>query len=389
MSIAPDLASRLSAPPPERSKVGGVCGLRVVACPGLADRAVNPYTWLVHEPMTRRGCAVSEFSFYRACPADTDVLHIHWPERIFWGRVSRAHPRLSRLYAGRMLRQIDRVRSHGGIVVWTAHNIAPHEPLGESRERIWRAYMAAFCAKVDLVINLTAEAERRCHDAYPELAGAESVVIPHPHYRTAYPARVDTARARDALGIGASDFILAAVGAIRPGKGVLELAQAFLQVAREDERLVIAGACDDTAYLSALVDLAGGSAGRLIVRPHRLSDDEMAAIYSAADLGAFNFKQILNSGSVLLSLSYDVPVCAPELGSLKALSEELGRRWFVPLPQPLSPKGLRETLDVARAERPRRGTSAPLGAYDPESLSARTLAAYRNCLARVAKARRP
>ncbi|MBJ7535374.1 hypothetical protein JDN40_14790 [Rhodomicrobium vannielii ATCC 17100] len=387
MSLTPDSAFELPSPP-HRVKRDCVRALRIVACPGLADRAVNPYTWLIHEPMTSRGCTVAEFSFYRACAADTDVLHIHWPERIFWGRISRIHPVLSRLYARRMLQQMDRVRARGGIVVWTAHNIAPHEPLGDSRERIWRAYMAAFCAKVDLVVNLTAEAERRCLDAYPQLARAKRIVIPHPHYRTAYPPRIDTARARDDLGVATTDFILAAVGAIRPGKGILELAQAFLRIARDDERLLIAGACDDAAYLSALTGLASGSAGRVIVRPHRLSDDEVAVIYSAADLGAFNFKQILNSGSVLLSLSYDVPVLAPQLGSLKALSEELGRRWFVPLPQPLSPERLRETLNVARAERPGRGATAPLDTYDPESISDRTLAAYRDCL-RVTGARKP
>ncbi|MFT4078418.1 hypothetical protein [Rhodomicrobium lacus] len=388
MSLSPDFACGLSSPP-RRIDGSDARAMRIVACPGPADRAVNPYTWLIHEPMTGQGCAVTEFSFYRACPADTDVLHVHWPERIFWGRVSRAHPFLSRLYARRMLQQMDRVKSQGGIVVWTAHNIAPHEPLGEPRDRIWRNYMAAFCSKLDLVINLTAEAERRCLDAYPQLAPVDRIVIPHPHYRTAYPPRVDTARARDALGVGASDFILAAVGAIRPGKGILELARNFLQIARDDEKLLIAGACDDAAYLSALVRLASENAGRLIVRPHRVSDDEMAVIYSAADLGAFNFKHVLNSGSVLLALSYEVPVCAPELGSLKALSEHLGLRWFVPLPQPLSPEGLREALDVARAERPRRGISAPLDAFDPEGISARTLAAYRDYLDRVARALKP
>jgi hypothetical protein len=123
--VAPVTTDGFTAPLP---------ALNIVACPGLSDRANNPYTWLTHEPMSRLGGArISEFSFYRPLPADAQILHVHWPERIFWGRVSGVHPFLSSLFARRMLSAADAIHRRGGFVVWTAHNIMPHESFGVAR----------------------------------------------------------------------------------------------------------------------------------------------------------------------------------------------------------------------------------------------------------------
>ena len=250
-----------------------------------------------------------------------------------------------------MLSAADAVRRRGGFVVWTAHNIAPHEPFDKARSTIWQEYFPAFRGRVDLVVSLSSWAQQELVAAYPDLAGRRHAVIPHPHYRTAYPAPPAQAQARRAFGLPEKKFILLAAGTVRPSKGITELADQFRQVARPDELLVVAGACSDSNMLSELNEVASASRGAVEWRPGHLDDAELPALITAADLSVFNFRTILNSGSLIASLSFDTPVCAPELGSLKELSAMLGPRWFLPMPRPLNPHDLRAVIDRARQGR--------------------------------------
>jgi beta-1,4-mannosyltransferase len=361
-----------------RSEVARLPQLKIVACPGLSDRANNPYTWLIHGPMRDRGGIITEFSFYRPLEAGADILHVHWPERIFWGRISRLHPMLSAAYARRMLAAMDRVRRGGGFVVWTAHNIAPHEPLGPARDATWRRYFDEFRRRVDLVISLSAWAERTLMATYPDLGDRRRAIIAHPHYRTAYPKPPSRSAARAALHLARNAFVVLATGNIRPSKGIAELAERFTRVARSDETLVIAGACDDHDMLVRLKAAVAAGSGSVVLRLGRVPDAQIGTLVSAADLSIYNFRSILNSGSVLLSLSFNTPVCAPELGSLKELSAALGPRWFLPLGQPLSDEGLRAALDCVRSAAKDRHCreAALLDDLDPVAIAAATYAEY-------------
>jgi beta-1,4-mannosyltransferase len=358
------------------TEINSLPRLKIVACPGLRDRG-NPYTWLTHAPMRDYGGVIEEFSFYRSLPSDVDILHIHWPERVFWGRVSRLSPVLSAGYALRMLALMDTVKRRGGFVVWTAHNLTPHEPLGPAREAIWHRYFGKFRERVDLIISLSDWAEHELIAAYPDLADKRRAVIPHPHYRTSYPKPSPREEARAALGLTQERFVVLAAGTVTPSKGVVQLAEQFVRIARPDETFLIAGACGDNQELRRLDNIAATSRGSVALRLGWIPEEQIGTLISMVDLSIFNFRTILNSGSVLLSLSFGTRVCAPELGSLKELSATLGPQWFVPLSQPLTDKGLRTALDQARATAgSTQSGGAPLDAFDPDAIAARIYAEY-------------
>ena len=140
------------------------------------------------------------------------------------------------------------MRRSGGAIVWTSHNLRPHEPLNATHERIWARFFPRFRSMVDLVINLTAESEALVRAAYPDIEGSRFAVISHPHYRTAYPKALALGEARAALGIPGDDFVLCCAGSIRPSKGILEFAEVFSSAKANNERLIIAGECTDEAY---------------------------------------------------------------------------------------------------------------------------------------------
>lgn len=349
--------------------------LRIVASPWLGGRASNTDTWLTHEPMLRLGTAVTEFSFYRPIPADTHILHLHWPKRILRGRLSRLHPLMSAVLARRMLAAADRVRRRGGFVVWTAHNIVPHEPVGQVRDAIWADYLPAFRERVDLVISLSGAAQSELVASYPDLAGRRITVIAPPHYRAARPAPLRPAQAGEACGVPPKKFIALAARTMRPSKSIVELAACFREVARPDELLIIADACDDGETAARMNAIADASEGAVGWRLGRIEDADLPNLIAAADLSLFNPRTILNSGSLILSLSFDTPVCAQQVGSLSELARARGPRWFLPMPRPLEPGALRAVIDRAPAAGEPRPV-APLDAFAPAEIAARLYHQY-------------
>jgi glycosyltransferase involved in cell wall biosynthesis len=354
--------------------------IHVVACPGASARNNNPYTFLTHAPMAALGHLVHEFSFYRPLPREARVLHVHWPECIFWGRAPALHPLVAKIFARRLLAAMDGVRGRGGIAVWTAHNIVPHEPLPAAQERIWRNYFTEFRRRVDLIINLSTWAEVLLLEVYPDLAAKRRVVLPHPHYRSSYPPPPPRPEARRRHGFADGTFVLLAAGTVRPSKGIAELAEAFTRVARPDERLRIEGACENAQLQTRLRAISSLDA-RVELRDRRIDDAEIAGLVSAADLSVFNFTQILNSGSALLAASFGSPVCAPEIASLKELAGELGSDWFFALPSPLTDEGLRQAIDRSRACVLPRQAGPALGNRDPGAIARRLGTEYARALA--------
>lgn len=361
--------------PDTRTAAGGQ--LRVCAWPGPSIRPDNPYTWLVHAPMAELGVRLSEYRRWSLGSLACDVLHVHWPESAFWGRIAGSGLVAKVLCARLVLWQIDRVRSRGGILAWTAHNIEPHMEMDGRTIRIWRRFFRSFCERVDLVLSLTRSAQTQLLDAYPDLRGRVHAVLPHPHYRTAYPPPVPRTTARLRLQLPTTGRILCSLGFMRPNKGLDELIEVFRACAAADDLLVLGGACE-APYLSRLEQLRDGDA-RIRLLPRRLDEETMATILAASDGFVLNHRRILNSGSLLLALSFNQRVLVRAQGSVMELAAEVGRNWVETFDGPLDEETLRRFLDSLDAG---AGPGiVPLDHLEPARIAAATVEQYRLALA--------
>ena len=95
-----------------------------------------------------------------------------------------------------------------------------------------------------------------------------------------------------------------------------------------------------------------------------MPDAEVARTVCAADLMVLPFSQILNSGSALLALSFNVPILVPAQGTLIELAELVGPEWVRTYPDTLTPEILADALQWAAQPRP---TPAPLDHFDWDS----------------------
>jgi glycosyltransferase involved in cell wall biosynthesis len=283
------------------------------------------------------------------------ILHIHWMYafRLPGNRAVASRAAFASSMTFLSLAKLLRYR-----IVWTVHNVLPHEPI-TSNDLLIRRRLARIADAV--IVHSTS--------TLPALAAAgipvrDATVIPHPSYVGRYPSGASRSASRAALGVPADAAACLFFGRIEPYKNVPALISAFTVVAaaQPDAFLVVAGACKDPALRSELTTMLS-SVDRATSALRRISDDELGSFFAAADVVACPFLDVTTSGSAMLALSFGVPIVAPRIGALADLPDDVG--FFY---EPTSPDGLSRALahalsspdDVAKAAHRARDYAASM-----------------------------
>jgi glycosyltransferase involved in cell wall biosynthesis len=339
-------------------------GMRVIAWPARAPD--NPYTRLLYDAVSALGVGVVNFTPRRLLRGRYDIWHLHWPERFLNDpRPLRAWPR-----AAMLLALVRLARRRGTRIVWTVHNLGAHEARYPAVERrFWRA----FTRMLDGWVALTAGGAEAARRRFPALASVPGFVTPLGHLREAYPDGMSRTEARAELGIPAEATVLASIGYIRPYKNIPELVRAFRALPRPGAQLLIAGEVASPGAGDA-VAVAAGNDPRILFRPGFAAPAEVQRYLRAADLVVLAFREILNSASAMLALSFDRPVLAPRLGAITELAEVVGDEWLRTYDPPLTVETLEAAIEWAAA-RPRT-RCARLDRFDWSEIARQTVAAY-------------
>jgi glycosyltransferase involved in cell wall biosynthesis len=155
------------------------------------------------------------------------------------------------------------------------------------------------------------------------LKGVPNYVIPHGHYRSEYPNTVCDARKK--LGVSSRARVLLFFGQIRQYKNVPALIRAFRRI-QGDVILCIAGR-PSSEYLATEVAREAAGDPRVRLHLHEVPKERVQLFFRAADLVVLPYRDILNSGTALLSLSFSRPVLVPDRGSMGELRLSTGPEW--------------------------------------------------------------
>lgn len=244
------------------------------------------------------------------------ILHIHWMYAFRLPGGSRFSLRAA--YASSttflFLAKILRYR-----IVWTVHNVLPHQPI-TSNDLAIRRKLARIADAVIVHSSSTLPAL-----AAAGIPVADATVIAHPSYIGRYPDTATRHDSRASLKLPDDAAVCLFFGRIEPYKNVPALIEAFALVAKTNPNafLVIAGACKDpvlAARLTAMLE----SIERASSVMRRINDDELGSFFRAADVVACPFLDTTTSGSAMLALSFDVPIVAPRVGALADLPDDVG-----------------------------------------------------------------
>ncbi|MEL7141048.1 MAG: glycosyltransferase [Cyanobacteria bacterium J06643_4] len=340
--------------------------MKVIAWPAFKTRYQNPYTWLLYSHLPK-STSVREFSPKRLISEQFDIFHLHWPVETIV-----RHPNLwvarARVLMFWLLLKFSKWR--GTKIVWTIHDEKPHVVL---HPKLAHWFTEQLVGHTDGCISLCEAGRAAVKRALPGLAETPDFVIKHGHYRGCYADEMGAEEARSHLSISPDATVLLYLGYISPYKNVPHLIEVFrkLPMSESPVVLLIAGKPDNDRLRVAVQD-ATGETENIQLHLRFIQDDELQLFFKAADLVVLPFEEILNSGSLLLSLSFNRPVLAPHLGAVPGWQQQVGKEWVRTYAGALTV----ETLTDAIQALPSAEAEVCLDELGWDAIAQQTLAAY-------------
>jgi len=261
------------------------------------------------------------------------VLHFHWPS---YGYTHGDHQQMAE-YVRDWAKALARAKAAGVKIVWTVHNLYPHEQVHADLEHEATQILLDHC---DAVIAHCPAAVVLLREHFQ--VAAQCAVIPHGHYIGVYGAPVETVTARRALGIPEQGAVYLFFGQLRAYKGLERLVQVFASLPETRGTLLVAGHTGDAVLARKLIG-ESRSHTNIFVHPFFVPDREVGLYLGAADVVVLPYTDVLTSGAAVLAHSMGRPVIAPRLGCLAEMVGE-GTGWLYDAD---SEEGLRRALEVA------------------------------------------
>lgn len=274
-------------------------------------RETNPYQQLLYDAVgptiDARPEPLSALVARLAVRPGPAIFHVHWEDAVAF---------LPGMTPERFLDDLVRLKDAGGRVVWSLHNLEPHE----ERYRVFAAELRAGLIDLADVLHV---------HSLPALAAAIAVwplpmhrvrIVPHGNYDGAYPI-IGRHEARAGLGLSGARMVLLLPGRIGAYKSPVALVTAFVNAAGPDDRLIVAG---ETMWEAASLP----ADHRVLVMSEFQSSEDFSRCHAAADAVVLPYRESLTSGSGVLAatlgrgiLGADTPglrdvVSSPAMGTL-------------------------------------------------------------------------
>lgn len=273
----------------------------------------NPYQYLLAGALSKQGVRIEHLSSLPSCywlmknRKKVQIFHFHWLHILYyWER------RTPVRFFGFVIKLIF-AKLLGYKIVWTVHNLIPHErtfPLIDILGRFTIITLAnALIVHCKYAKNKITQNFFRKKTIY---------IIGHGNYIEKYPCSISKERARQVLGINGNAFVYLFFGKIRPYKGLEALVKSFQKIQTDNTLLFIAGKAEHLAKKGLWQDIAKNNSNIKLCM-NFIPDEEIQYFFMAADVLVIPFLNVLTSGSIILGLSFGLPVIAPSLGCLPEL----------------------------------------------------------------------
>jgi beta-1,4-mannosyltransferase len=307
-------------------------------------RRFNPYQTRLAEALSRQGFRLvvkdhppllGAFIRQQWLYSRGVIVHLHWLNGLT-DKAVYAHSGL-RFLTWYLLMAADLAifRLRGGRLFWTVHNLISHECPNPARERRMRRLVARFADG----LHFHSRSAIDCAEtAYATALRSKAIVAAHASYPEDYPPNpARTAAVAEEVGISAGDFSFLFFGTIRRYKGLDSLVEAFRQRPGSHHRLLIAGGAMPGVSTDWLLDAASRDP-RIRLRIGYVSDADVSALFSLADVLVAPYTATLTSGVVSLGLTFGCPMVLPEAARVYDLPGDAGAEYFAPgrLPEALA-----------------------------------------------------
>jgi len=255
---------------------------------GLLDRALH-----THDFHLEPGDYAFSRSWLEAQRPAHDVLHFNWLHAFYRrddlaSTLAAYHDFAENLHVARQL---------GYRIIWTLHNLYPHERPFPQVDHLARLLLADHADVVLAHCAHAADMARKrfhCQDVR---------AIPHGNFIDVFRNDLSRAEARSQLDLGADAFVYLFFGNARAYKSIEALIDAF-----------------DPDYGQQLTARAGG--GVRVWRSEYFPAEEFQLYLNSDDVVVLPFSEVLTSGTAITALIFGRPLIVPDLGCLPELVDD-------------------------------------------------------------------
>lgn len=298
------------------------------------NRRFNPYQQRLAEALVDQGFRVivkdhpplfGAFFRQQRLYSRKVIVHLHWLNGLT-DQAIYAHSRIRFLtWYLLLLFDLGLFRLRGGRLFWTVHNLISHECPDSVRELKIRRLITRFANGIHFH---SISSIHRAEEEYGVSLKDKAIVAAHAGYAKDYPP--NPARCEDLakeLTISKADFTFLFFGNIRRYKGLESLVEAFHGRPGSHYRLLVAGA-PIPGVSTGWLNEASAKDPRIRLRIGYVSDTDVSALFTLADVLVAPYSSTLTSGVVSLGLTFGCPMVLPEAARVYDLPGDAGAEYF-------------------------------------------------------------
>ena len=212
------------------------------------------------------------------------------------------------------------VRMRGAKLLWTAHNLMPHERTPfPGLDLLGRRVVIALSYRI---FAHGPSAATALEERFPHVR-RKLALIHHGHWLGCYPRTLSKLQARSKLNVPPESYVFLFIGSCKEYKNVHGLIEAFRNLPFKS-LLLIAGNFQKDDYKQRILAMIDGDE-RIKLYPHFIPDEELQDFLGACDCVVLPYLEILTSGAAMLALTFGRPVVSVKRGHLKDIvTDEVG-----------------------------------------------------------------
>jgi glycosyltransferase involved in cell wall biosynthesis len=320
---------------------------KLIICEFFPWWPLNPYQSLLIEHLQAKNVTVKGGRQLKMLTAAIkrgetrpDIIHLHGIP--YFSVRPREFGRNAMFYL-----RLWKIRRAGAKVVWTIHDIYPHDSK-------WRAVgmrVGRLLARwVDHCFVHGPAALKMVCESWQMAELPRVTTIWHGHFVDVYPNQITRDAARQKLGIDESRFVYLFLGLIRSYKGVDVLLRAFAEMKeRADATLLVVGQMVDLDIWRE-IEVAAKEDSRIKSFPGYVENNDIQVYMNAADVVVFPYREsALTSGAVIMAMGFKKPCIATKLGAIEDVLDTDGAY----LLEAATDGAVRVALETAYLERAR------------------------------------
>lgn len=288
------------------------------------DHKCNPQAGILYQALKKHDIHLEygDYSFGKRMLEERrevcEVIHFNWLHYFYrFEDLETA----TRKYA-RFVENLHYAKKLDYRIVWTMHNLFPHERPYPPIDRAARFLISNLADTIVCHCNYGAELVKKFF-----FRKANIHIIPHVNFIDIYPNDITGGEARQKLNLPLDGFNFLFFGKARVYKGIENLILSFREIAKKDENLLLMlqTAPHRADYTEKLIDLAKASSQIHVFTSSYFPDEDFQIYINAADIIVLPFRDILTSGSAITALSFGKPIIVPKIGCMpEIVSDNIG-----------------------------------------------------------------